>query len=161
MTGKPQSNSSLCHLASLAVESCKAFNARGCCLSLIYCSGCSPSPIYCRGCSLSLIYCRGCSLSLIHCRGCSHSFIARGVLSHLFIAGVFSLTHLLQGGVLSHLFIAVGVLSHLLQGVFSLTLNERFNLDGGFIGMIEWIMGDRNGHWTSFLTRTALENAER
>ncbi|CAK8686196.1 unnamed protein product [Clavelina lepadiformis] len=53
----------------------------------------------------------------------------------------------------------VGVLTGIKPGVLSFTLNERFNLDGGFVGMLEWILGDREGHWTSFLPRTVLESA--
>ena len=48
-----------------------------------------------------------------------------------------------------------------LQGVFSFTLNERFNINGGFIGILEWIIGERDGYWTSFLARDAMEQAAR
>uniref|UniRef100_A0A3Q1BZE1 ceramidase n=1 Tax=Amphiprion ocellaris TaxID=80972 RepID=A0A3Q1BZE1_AMPOC len=47
----------------------------------------------------------------------------------------------------------------LFQHIFSLTMNERFSLDGGYIGILEWILGQRDGMWMSFLTRSVLENA--
>lgn len=53
----------------------------------------------------------------------------------------------------------VGVISGLKPGVLTLTVNERFNIDGGFIGIIEWILGKRNAKWSTFLTRDVLENA--
>lgn len=65
-------------------------------------------------------------------------------------------------------------------------MNERFSLDGGYIGelsilfqlsstvrlkyfkdpnslagILEWILGQRDGMWMSFLTRTVLEKANR
>lgn len=43
--------------------------------------------------------------------------------------------------------------------IFTLTMNERFSLDGGYIGILEWILGKRDGMWMSFLTRSVLENA--
>ncbi|CAF88119.1 unnamed protein product, partial [Tetraodon nigroviridis] len=69
------------------------------------------------------------------------------------------------------------------QRTFTLTMNERFSLDGGYIGarapsgvhvqrggpppltvcscagILEWIFGKRDGIWMSFLTRSVLENA--
>lgn len=53
----------------------------------------------------------------------------------------------------------VGMLTGLKPHLFSLTMNERFSLDGGYIGIIEWILGQRDGAWMSFLTRSVLENA--
>ncbi|XP_053314987.1 acid ceramidase [Spea bombifrons] len=53
----------------------------------------------------------------------------------------------------------VGMLTGMKPGIFTLTMNERFSLDGGYIGVIEWILGDRDGSWMSFLTRSVLENA--
>lgn len=75
-----------------------------------------------------------------------------------------------------------------MQNIFTLTMNERFSLDGGYIGellgfytcsrsdvlslfvnvlicshagILEWILGQRDGMWMSFLTRSVLENATR
>ncbi|XP_056264974.1 acid ceramidase [Pseudoliparis swirei] len=54
----------------------------------------------------------------------------------------------------------VGMLTGIKPHMFSLTMNERFSLDGGYIGILEWILGKRDGMWMSFLTRSVLENAE-
>uniref|UniRef100_A0A671Y9I3 Acid ceramidase n=1 Tax=Sparus aurata TaxID=8175 RepID=A0A671Y9I3_SPAAU len=53
----------------------------------------------------------------------------------------------------------VGMLTGIKPHVFTLTMNERFSLDGGYIGILEWILGKRDGMWMSFLTRSVLENA--
>lgn len=53
----------------------------------------------------------------------------------------------------------VGVISGLKPGVISLTVNERFSLDGGYIGIIEWILGKRDAKWATFLTRDVMESA--
>ncbi|XP_033825688.1 acid ceramidase isoform X1 [Periophthalmus magnuspinnatus] len=53
----------------------------------------------------------------------------------------------------------VGMLTGIKPHLFSLTMNERFSLDGGYIGIMEWILGQRDGMWMSFLTRSVLENA--
>ena len=37
----------------------------------------------------------------------------------------------------------VGVLTVVKPPFFTLTINERFNKEGGFIGVWRWIMGDR------------------
>ncbi|KAM9450012.1 acid ceramidase [Clarias gariepinus] len=53
----------------------------------------------------------------------------------------------------------VGMLTGIRPYLFTLTMNERFSLDGGYIGVLEWILGKRDGRWMSFLTRSVLENA--
>uniref|UniRef100_A0A3Q0SUW1 Acid ceramidase n=1 Tax=Amphilophus citrinellus TaxID=61819 RepID=A0A3Q0SUW1_AMPCI len=53
----------------------------------------------------------------------------------------------------------VGMLTGIKPYIFTLTMNERFSLDGGYIGILEWILGQRDGMWMSFLTRSVLENA--
>uniref|UniRef100_A0A8C7M9A3 Acid ceramidase n=1 Tax=Oncorhynchus kisutch TaxID=8019 RepID=A0A8C7M9A3_ONCKI len=53
----------------------------------------------------------------------------------------------------------VGMLTGIKPHAFTLTMNERFSLDGGYIGIVEWILGNRDGMWMSFLTRSVLENA--
>uniref|UniRef100_A0A673JX94 ceramidase n=1 Tax=Sinocyclocheilus rhinocerous TaxID=307959 RepID=A0A673JX94_9TELE len=53
----------------------------------------------------------------------------------------------------------VGMLTGIRPGEFSLTMNERFNVDGGYVGILEWILGRRDGMWMGFLTRKVLENA--
>ncbi|XP_063314151.1 acid ceramidase [Pelobates fuscus] len=52
----------------------------------------------------------------------------------------------------------VGMLTGMKPGIFTLTMNERYSLDGGYIGVLEWILGKRDGMWMSFLTRSVLEN---
>ncbi|KAM9314521.1 acid ceramidase [Pholidichthys leucotaenia] len=53
----------------------------------------------------------------------------------------------------------VGMLTGIKPHLFTLTMNERFNLDGGYIGILEWLIGKRDQMWMSFLTRSVLENA--
>ncbi|KAK1804094.1 hypothetical protein P4O66_020137 [Electrophorus voltai] len=53
----------------------------------------------------------------------------------------------------------VGILTGIRPREFTLTMNERFSIDGGYIGILEWIFGKRDGMWMSFLTRKVLENA--
>ncbi|XP_037546396.1 acid ceramidase [Nematolebias whitei] len=53
----------------------------------------------------------------------------------------------------------VGMLTGIKPHIFTLTMNERFSVDGGYIGIMEWVMGQRDGMWMSFLTRSVLENA--
>ncbi|XP_077158246.1 acid ceramidase [Paroedura picta] len=53
----------------------------------------------------------------------------------------------------------VGMVSGIKPGLFTLTMNERFSIDGGYIGVFEWIFGKRDGWWMSFLTRSVLENS--
>uniref|UniRef100_A0A1W7RB72 Acid ceramidase n=1 Tax=Hadrurus spadix TaxID=141984 RepID=A0A1W7RB72_9SCOR len=53
----------------------------------------------------------------------------------------------------------VGVITALKPKHFSLTVDERFKLNGGYIGILEWLMGDHSSHWMGFLTRSVMENA--
>lgn len=53
----------------------------------------------------------------------------------------------------------VGVLTAVKPNAFTLTVNERFSLDGGYVGLIEWLMGISKGRWLGFLTRDVLRNA--
>ncbi|XP_012674336.1 acid ceramidase [Clupea harengus] len=52
-----------------------------------------------------------------------------------------------------------GMLTGMKPHSFSLTINERFSMDGGYIGIIEWLLHHRDAMWMGFLTRTVLENA--
>ncbi|KAF4521070.1 hypothetical protein B566_EDAN012369 [Ephemera danica] len=54
----------------------------------------------------------------------------------------------------------LGVLTGMKPKKFSLTVNERFKLNGGYIGVVEWIIGLRNQQWMGFLTRNVMENAD-
>ncbi|XP_035682893.1 acid ceramidase-like [Branchiostoma floridae] len=53
----------------------------------------------------------------------------------------------------------VGLLTAVKPQTFTYSMNERFSADGGYIGLIEWILGQRDGSWMGFLTREVLENA--
>uniref|UniRef100_A0A2K6E9K4 Acid ceramidase n=1 Tax=Macaca nemestrina TaxID=9545 RepID=A0A2K6E9K4_MACNE len=53
----------------------------------------------------------------------------------------------------------VGMLTGFKPGLFSLTLNERFSVNGGYLGILEWILGKKDAMWIGFLTRTVLENS--
>nr|XP_054756069.1 acid ceramidase-like [Lytechinus pictus] len=53
----------------------------------------------------------------------------------------------------------IGVITGMKPGVLSLSMNERFQLDGGFIGIIEWIIGQRDGQWMGFVLRDAVVKA--
>ena len=53
----------------------------------------------------------------------------------------------------------IGVLTGVKPGVMSLTLDERFSKDGGFIGILKWLTGRRTGKWTGFMTRETLTEA--
>uniref|UniRef100_A0A671EX45 Acid ceramidase n=1 Tax=Rhinolophus ferrumequinum TaxID=59479 RepID=A0A671EX45_RHIFE len=52
----------------------------------------------------------------------------------------------------------VGTLTGFKPGLFSLTLNERFSTSGGYMGVIEWILGKRDAMWIGFISRSVLEN---
>lgn len=55
----------------------------------------------------------------------------------------------------------IGILSAISPGKFTLTMNERFRLDGGYIGIIEWLIkGKDAGSWMGFLTRETMETAQ-
>ncbi|XP_034860086.1 acid ceramidase isoform X2 [Mirounga angustirostris] len=53
----------------------------------------------------------------------------------------------------------VGMLTGFKPGLLSLTLNERFNINGGYMGVIEWIWGKKDAVWIGFITRSVLENS--
>jgi len=54
----------------------------------------------------------------------------------------------------------VGLLTAVKQNAFTMTINERFSLDGGYVGILEWLMGISKGQWMGFLTRDTLLKAE-
>ncbi|XP_023221260.1 acid ceramidase-like [Centruroides sculpturatus] len=53
----------------------------------------------------------------------------------------------------------VGVITAIKPKHFTLTVNERFKLNGGYIGIIEWILGFHSSHWMGFLTRDVMEKS--
>ncbi|XP_069167810.1 acid ceramidase isoform X2 [Procambarus clarkii] len=54
----------------------------------------------------------------------------------------------------------VGVLTAVKEDKFTFSLDKRFALNGGFMGLLEWILfDDHEQSWVSFLTREVLEVA--
>ncbi|XP_045142604.1 acid ceramidase isoform X2 [Echinops telfairi] len=53
----------------------------------------------------------------------------------------------------------VGMLTGFKPGLFSLSLNERFAMNGGYMGVLEWLMGKKDINWIGFITRSVLENS--
>lgn len=54
----------------------------------------------------------------------------------------------------------IGILTGISPGKFTLTMNERFKIDGGYLGIIEWLReGAKAGSWMGFLTRQTMETA--
>ncbi|XP_068210078.1 acid ceramidase-like [Palaemon carinicauda] len=55
----------------------------------------------------------------------------------------------------------VGILTAVQKGSFSLSLNKRFSWNGGFMGLLEWILfEDHSQSWVSFLTREVMQEAK-
>lgn len=53
----------------------------------------------------------------------------------------------------------VGLLTAVKPGAFSYTMNERYGINGGYVGLFEWITGvDRKQAWTTLLPRDVFEN---
>jgi len=54
----------------------------------------------------------------------------------------------------------IGVYNGLKKGAFTITMNERFNLNGGFIGLLQWLLGlAPNVSFSTFLVREVMETA--
>ncbi|XP_053398539.1 acid ceramidase-like [Mercenaria mercenaria] len=53
----------------------------------------------------------------------------------------------------------LGILTGVSPGKFTLSMNERFKLDGGYIGIIDLILTGK-GTWMGFLTRNTMETAQ-
>ncbi|CAG0886982.1 unnamed protein product [Darwinula stevensoni] len=51
----------------------------------------------------------------------------------------------------------IGILTAVKPGAFSLSIDERFGMDAGILGILKWILGDRSGTWLGFLTRSVME----
>ncbi|KZS03202.1 Acid ceramidase [Daphnia magna] len=54
----------------------------------------------------------------------------------------------------------VGVLTGMKPQRFTLTLDERFSMEGGFVGIIRWLLGDHSANWAGFLMRDVMEKAD-
>lgn len=53
----------------------------------------------------------------------------------------------------------VGIYNAVRPGLFTVTANERFNIDGGYVGLIMWLFGIGESKWMSWATREAMEQA--
>lgn len=53
----------------------------------------------------------------------------------------------------------IGILTGVKKGAFSISVDERFRLDGGYVGVAEWILGRRSQQWMGLLTREVMEKA--
>jgi len=54
----------------------------------------------------------------------------------------------------------VGVYNGVKKDAFSITANERFNIDGGYVGIMKWLRGEAPyAKWMTFLVRDTLEQA--
>ncbi|XP_045137746.1 acid ceramidase-like isoform X1 [Portunus trituberculatus] len=55
----------------------------------------------------------------------------------------------------------VGVLTAVKKDKFTFSLDERFSLDGGFMGLLEWVLlKDHKQKWIAFITREVMEQAD-
>jgi len=55
----------------------------------------------------------------------------------------------------------VGVYNGVRPQRFTVTANERFDLlDGGYVGLLKWLMGDKSMSWMTLLVREVMENAD-
>lgn len=55
----------------------------------------------------------------------------------------------------------IGVITGVRPGVFSISMNERYGLKGGYIGLIEWIFDiNRNQSFVTFAMRDMLTTAQ-
>lgn len=54
----------------------------------------------------------------------------------------------------------VGIYNAVRPGLFTVTANERFNIDGGYVGLIMWLLGVGESKWMSWATREVVEQAK-
>lgn len=54
----------------------------------------------------------------------------------------------------------VGVLTGMKKGAFSVTIDDRFAGEGGYVGILKWILGDHKENWVSLLARDALQGQD-
>jgi len=53
----------------------------------------------------------------------------------------------------------IGILTAIKQNKFTFSMDERFLVDGGYLGILEWIR-DKKGSWMGFLARETMEFSE-
>jgi len=54
----------------------------------------------------------------------------------------------------------IGVYNGVRPQRFTVTANERFDRNGGFMGILKWLMGDRSANWMTLLVREVMEKAD-
>lgn len=54
----------------------------------------------------------------------------------------------------------VGVFTGVKPGAFSFSANERFSLDGGWVGIVEWFLGKHSAQWLGFYSRDIFESCD-
>ncbi|XP_050710880.1 acid ceramidase-like [Eriocheir sinensis] len=55
----------------------------------------------------------------------------------------------------------VGVMTAVKKDKFTFSLDERFVMEGGYVGLLEWmLLGDHKQKWNAFITREVMEGAE-
>jgi len=54
----------------------------------------------------------------------------------------------------------VGVYNGIRPQRFTITANERFDIDGGYIGLLKWLMGDNSMSWMTLLVREVMETVD-
>ncbi|KAL1241183.1 Acid ceramidase [Trichinella pseudospiralis] len=54
----------------------------------------------------------------------------------------------------------IGVLTAVKPGKFTISINERFSKNGGFIGILEWMLKIEQTKWVTWLTREVMENVD-
>jgi len=54
----------------------------------------------------------------------------------------------------------IGVFTGVKPGAFSFSANERFSLDGGWVGIIEWFLGKHSAQWLGFYSRDIFESCD-
>jgi len=54
----------------------------------------------------------------------------------------------------------VGVYNGIRPQRFTVTANERFDIDGGYVGILKWLLGDNSMSWMTLLVREVMEKAD-
>lgn len=55
----------------------------------------------------------------------------------------------------------MGITTAVKKGAFTFSFDERFQLNGGYVGLLEWILlNDHSQKWVGFLTREVMEDAK-
>merc|ERR1712130_799183 len=54
----------------------------------------------------------------------------------------------------------IGVFTGVKAGQFSFSANERFDLNGGYVGIIEWILGKHSAQWLGFFSRDVFDQCD-